>query len=689
MSKGTIDFGAVYFRYSAPYEYDWEKDYKKASEDGITHFRHWLPWAAIEPAPGVYNWEPYDKLVALGNKYGIKTVLAEMSQIYPDWFYAANEHARIVSRLGEKKFNNMNQSSIAGGAASLCMDYESVREGVAGFLKALGEHFKGVEGILGYDVWNECTLYEPANLCFCDGTEKEFQDWLKNKYKTLDAINDAWKRHSYTDWSQIRLPRMIAPIPELFDMLRFQNDLQEKWLAFRMDVLRKVDPTHNIIAHGNAKGHSDLVCAGDDWRYAKLPDIYGYTLWYANNCTSLMGGDMLRSACGDKEFWRAEAIGDGTWEYRSEHYEYEPRKDEMHNPENIRIDAMESIVAGASAFVNPRYRGLFDGSLYHAYGWYAPNGERTNRSEEVARLASWCHSDKVKELWSAKPVRGQVGLLLLEDSQYFSYAMYKETDIYASSLRGVHQAFVDSGIQADIIRMSQIDDYAIIYVPYPVAVADKDAETLKAWVENGGTLISEGCFGYFNDCGHAIETAQPNRGFGDVFGCVQEEVHMGPDGNKNTVVYSGQGQVRGGVYRQSYKLTSGKAEGYYPEGDIAIVSNSYGKGKALLFGSMAGYGYDHNADETSRCWFASLLCVAGVKPAVAAPYNRNITIRIWEGADSRYAWVFNYDGFEQNVEVDFDAAIGTPELLRGDEMVVRGNSITVRIPRKDVAVVKI
>ena len=34
-----------------------------------------------------------------------------------------------------------------------------------------------------------------------------------------------------------------------------------------------------------------------------------------------------------------------------------------------------------------------------------------------------------------------------------------------------------------------------------------------SWTKEGGTLVSEGCFGYFNDTGHAIETMQPNRGF--------------------------------------------------------------------------------------------------------------------------------------------------------------------------------
>ena len=510
----TIDFGAVYFRYSAPAKQDWERDYKRASEDGITHFRHWFPWAAIETAPGVFNWEPYDELIALGNRYGIKTVIAEMSTIVPDWFFEAHQEARITNRFGQQRFNSMNDSSMAGGSQSMCMDHRSVREGVGKFLKAMGEHYKGVEGIIGYDVWNECSLYGAEGRCYCKETEREFQEWLKEKYGTLENLHAVWCRHSYTDWTQIRLPRVTGPHPEFFDMIRFQNDQQERWFRWRIDVLRSADPVHKLVAHGNGKAHSDIaVCCGDDWRYAKHPDIFGYTLWYANNCSALMGGDMIRSAAGDKEFWRAEAIGDATWEHRSDKTEPENKKDEMASPDNIRMDAMMSIVTGASAYINPRYRGLQEGHLFQAYGWYASDGDRTARSREIASLAAWCHKEDTKELWEAGPVRGQIGLLLLEDAQALCYALFDQTDLYADCLKGSYQAFVDSGIQTDIIRMPQIWEYDCIYVPYPVAISDRDMETLRTWIAEGGTLISEGCFGYFNDCGHAIETTQPGRGF--------------------------------------------------------------------------------------------------------------------------------------------------------------------------------
>ena len=273
--------------------------------------------------------------------------------------------------------------------------------------------------------------------------------------------------------------------------------------------------------------HSDIAPnSGDDWRYSKDVDIFGYTFWYGNNCNTIMGGDMTRSASYGKEFWRAEAVGDSDWQKRSDKTVPMLDKEVMAVPENIRLDAMMSFISGAKGFMNPRYRPLLDGHLFHAFGWYGPDGSRTDRSEMVSEVAKWCNAPAQRGLWKAKPVKGDLALLLIEDSQAACYALHGDTDIYASCLKGAYQAFQDSNIQSDLIKIDQIDQYDMVYIPYPVAVSDEMTETLRSWVERGGTLISEGCFGYFDAKGHAIEWQQPNRGFAEVFGCEQDKVHQ-------------------------------------------------------------------------------------------------------------------------------------------------------------------
>jgi beta-galactosidase len=42
-------------------------------------------WSAIEVAPGKYDWEEYDRQLDLAEKYGIRTIIAEMSTFTPEW----------------------------------------------------------------------------------------------------------------------------------------------------------------------------------------------------------------------------------------------------------------------------------------------------------------------------------------------------------------------------------------------------------------------------------------------------------------------------------------------------------------------------------------------------------------------------------------------------------------------------
>lgn len=276
-----INFGVVYFRRSSPPRPDWEADYARAAEDGLTIFRHWFSWSAIEIEPGVFNWEPYDRQLELAAKYDIDTIIGEMSEHAPEWFYAKYPAARRENVHGQTRNNNINNSCIVGGDHTMCMDNTAVSDGVALFLTALGEHYKTMPGLYGYDIWNECSLYSSENICYCPGTQSRFRLWLKKKYGDLHTLNQAWFRFSFTDWNQVMLPRSKGPYPEFFDAIAFQNDMQEEWLRFRIDTLRKADPFHSMTAHGNAKSHSDSVtCCGDDWRYAKAVDISGQDVSY-------------------------------------------------------------------------------------------------------------------------------------------------------------------------------------------------------------------------------------------------------------------------------------------------------------------------------------------------------------------------------------------------------------------------
>lgn len=685
--------GAVYYRRSNPPESDWERDYETAANDGMNIFRHWFLWGAINYAPGKYNWEPYDRQLELAEKNGIKTVIAEFIIDVPEWLYYSYPHARREHYTEHKFISRMHVSCATGGHQAMCLDNPEVKEAAEEFLIRLAERYKNHPAVLGYDIWNECSMYTPDNLCYCPATQESFRQWLRKKYNNnLDTLNRTWRRYSYTAWEQVQLPREVKPYPENLDAIEFYNDNAIEWMQWRADILSKHDPNHFIIAHGNAKSFSDIApAAGDDWRAAEVSDIFGYTYWYSNNCSRLLAADMIRSAAKGKEFWRAEAIGNSDWENRSVHDEYHAEKDEMSYPENIRLDSMISFMGGARCFMNPRWRSLQDGPLFGGYGWYGLDGSRTERSQMMASIAKWANDNNQRELWNAMPVKGEVGVILLEEAQANCYVFTGSTDYYSFCIQGCYEAFTDSNIQCDIIKLDQISGYSVVYVPYPVGLKDSTISILREWVKEGGFLICEGCPGYFDGHGHAL-AKQLNRGLEEVFGCIEQDVSFAPDRWKNLSLKTLKGAVKGGIYRQVYKPTTGEVWGTCDDG-VAIVKNAYGKGYGMVIGTMPGYAYRTAPDEQTRRFYASLLEEAGKKPLLSVPNNTGIIARICADKEITVLWVVNTTGMAQRVRVYMDKetfCFNEAQPYRGKVCSVYGNSeIEVEVGGKDAAVIKL
>ena len=109
-----IPYGAVYFRKSYPPREDWDRDYKTASEDGVNTFRHWFIWSAIETSPGVYDWEDYDRQMELADEYGIRTVIAEMSKLVPQWVFDRYPEVLYVDDEGKRPISGISPATATG-----------------------------------------------------------------------------------------------------------------------------------------------------------------------------------------------------------------------------------------------------------------------------------------------------------------------------------------------------------------------------------------------------------------------------------------------------------------------------------------------------------------------------------------------------------------------------------------------
>ena len=690
----VFPYGAVYFRKSNPPEQDWARDHATAQHIGMNTFRHWFMWGAIETAPGKYDWRDYDRMMDLAAQNGIKVVVAELITDAPEWAYRKWSWARYKDSQGNVVNSSIGGSSATGGFPGLCLDNPEVRAEAEKFLIALVERYRNHPALLGYDLWNENTYNggSPARMyCYCDATKRKLRQWLEHRYSSLDEVARVWHRYSYSSWDDVEPPPNFGGYPDSLDWLQFRIDDAFELLHWRAGLFRKLDPNHLIAAHGVAGTlESYPSSAHDEWRSAAEVDTWGFT-WVASRkgdepWKQFQAVDLVRAGARGKPFWHAEAEAGPLW--MQPQVIGRPREDgRIPNADDVRLWNLVSCAGGATGILYPRWRPLLDGPLFGAFGPFGMNGEITPRAEMAGRFARWANAHP--DVWKSPPVKGDIGLVFVPESEMFNYVQQGSTNFYAQSIRGAYRAFFDQNIQADFVALEDIGKYSIVYLPYPVMLLSKTVAMLKKYVEDGGTLISEGLPAYFGDHGHAGAT-QLNYGLDELFGAKESYVEFTPDLLDNLTFEVQGNKIFGRYFLQEYQLHGGREAGHYANGHIAAVENRVGKGRTLLIGTFPGGGYYLHPSDAGRQFFSGLLRMAGVEAQLRTD-NPRVQARLHEGPGGVWLWLVNPERSEQRAAVSLPSRLSAmhsaSEIWEDRQVSLSGGKLMAVIPARDAAVV--
>jgi len=78
------------------------------------------------------------------------------------------------------------------------------REFCARIAAEMAKRYGHDKNVVGWQIDNE---YGYAQISYDEESRRHFQDWLKAKYKTLDALNEHWTTsywsQTYDNWSEI------------------------------------------------------------------------------------------------------------------------------------------------------------------------------------------------------------------------------------------------------------------------------------------------------------------------------------------------------------------------------------------------------------------------------------------------------------------------------------------------------
>lgn len=696
----AVPFGAVYFRQSSPPRADWARDYAEAEKDQMNCFRHWFQWAAIERAPGQYYWDDFDQQFDLAAEHGIKTIVGEILSTAPQWAFAKFPEAKMQRPDGTTLGPHYNVAAATGGWPGLSLDHDGVLEASEEFIRQLVLRYKDHPAMGGYDVWNELNHLADAGGCWCEPSAQKFREWLKNKYGDLKTLGEAWYRYSYTDWSEVLIPRTIGPYPDAIDFGLFRIDNAMRIFERRVKIIRELDPDHPITNHTIPMRITEEVFPGTYpeggsypvFQATKLVDISGFSGGgnhedrYHLRWPHWMKMDITRSAAQGKPFWAAEMTVGNSWGMKG----VEIDEGRITTAQDVRLFTLQNLAGGVRGFFSPRWRPLLDGPVFGAFAFYDMDGSPTERSEAATEMIEWMAKAEHASLLAAKPVTSDVGILVIPESQIHTYCRESDVRSYTRSLRGVYQSLLFQNYQPDFVSPDDIpDDLKVLYLPFPMMLPATVADTLKQWVKNGGTLISEGCPGYFGDLGRA-GTMQPNLGLDELFGAEESFVQFTPDLlEKLEVTLDDSTAVHGGLALQTYTPTTGEPFATDNDGRCIGVTNNYGNGKTWLLGTFPGYrSVDSKRNDN---YFRQALKWAGVEPTLRSSDRRLIArLQVNPEDGSRHLWIVNASREALSGQFTIHSTHGPIEglqQLRHEAKLVEPLTIETAIPAREVAIV--
>lgn len=642
----------------------WAKDLDSIKATGFETIKTWVDWATGEPKPGDYSFANLDLLLKLAQERHMHVIIQIYLDSAPDWVGQQIPEARFVDRSGA-----VIDSQSAPG---YCIDNARLRRQIVDFLSALSREANRYLALYGWDVWSEPHVINWAEFpylrnpefCFCTSSQARFREWLRAKYKTLDALNSTWYRR-FESWNEVQPPRYptILSYTDYLDWRSFIDDKLAGDLKTRVDAIRSADRIHPITSHAAAPGlftsPTDGYGEPDDWKMSANADFFGTSL-YPKHSESTQPWSFGKLAAG-LDFTRSagHSYGKGFWigELQAGQGATGMRIADPVTAQDEQFWMWQAIAHGARELAIYAWYPMSSGFESNGYGLINLDGSITDRARAAGNVAKIVKRH-ASEILNAQPAPAQVAILYNRLSYMVGGSqpsLSKLGNAEPDSLMGLYRAFFEQQIPVDFVSAADVNQnkpsqYKILFLPFPVMLSKEVAEGIKRYVENGGTAVSEARLAWNDERGLA-STVIPGFGLDQVFGARERMIR--PAERPLLTIQSATalpgmrpGQtVNGDAYEEELEPVNGaQVLARFSGGEPAIIANSSGKGKAIFIGSFVALGHYNQANQSAKQLFLSFAHAAGVSDeiGVTGAGTQNIEARRLVSDYEQLLFVFNH-----------------------------------------------
>lgn len=625
------------FLHGADYNYEqWldrpdvlDRDFEAMEAAGCTVMSVGIfSWAAYEPREGEYHFEWMDGLLDRLHSRGMKAILATPTAAKPAWLSKAYPSSRMVDSHGHRAPH--------GGRHNHCRTSKDYRRLAVGINTRLAQRYGGHPALHLWHVNNEYG----STRCYCGECLTAFRTWLRARYGDLETLNRAWWTdfwsHRFGDWDEIE-PQDPSITGLMLDWSRFTSDQTIDFFLEESRPLRQLTPYIPVTTnfHGPDVGLDYFAFA----RHIDVASWDAYPRWHTEDdgavaARTAFHHDLVRSTKG-KPFLLMESTPSQTnWQGVS------PLK----RPGLHVLASLQAVAHGSDSVQYFQWRQSRGGEeTFHGAVLANPGSMDTRTFRDVAEVGR-----VLKRLapLAGTPVRTRIAVVLdFENHWALSLAQLPRnlSKSYWDEVLAHHAALGRRGYAADVVdSTADFSQYQVVVAPMLYLMRPGVVQSLEAFVQRGGTLVTGYLTGWVDESGLAFFEGKPGP-LSRLLGLKVEETDALPEGRLQTIELGPPGRTRSVPARHYADLITvegAEVMGTYGRdfyaGTPAVTRRKEGRGQAWYVGART--------DSAFLIGFLEERCrEAGLLPQVpwTVPPGVEVRSRGEPGAESVFVMNFN------------------------------------------------
>lgn len=620
----TLCYGGDYNPEQWP-EAVWQEDVRLMREAGVNMVSLAIfSWSRIQSDEGVFDFDWLDRVMDLLHANGIAVCLATatasppawLSRRYPDVLPVTDEG--VVLHPGSRQHYSPSSPGY--------------RRAVAQLVRAIAERYRAHPALVAWHINNEYACHMPE--CHSESSTRAFREWLKNRYKTLDALNQAWSAafwsQLYHDWDEIHTPRKapyISNPTQCLDFKRFTSDAFLECYLIEREILRELTPevpvTTNFMGFFKPLDYHRWAEELDFTSWDSYPDPVDEP---AGRRLAAAGHDLTRSLKPDRPFVLLEqATSAVNWRPLNL-----PKR-----PGLMRLWSLQTVARGGDGVMFFQWRASKGGAeKYHA-SLVQHSGPANNRVwREVCALGD--------ELAKLKAVAGttiqpRVAIAIDWHAWWALELPSKPAGIsYPETVLRFHQWFFERNIPVDFVHPAgDLSGFDLVVAPALYLLDEVASSNLKDFVAEGGRLLASYLTGIVDENEQVYLGGYPGC-LRDVLGLSIEEFAPYPENRRNGLILDGtRHQARYWcdiIHLEGATALATFSDDYFA-GSAAATHHDWGEGRAYYLGT--------HPDDAGLDQLLKRICAdAKVVPILETPAEVEVTLR--ESADRRFLFLLNH-----------------------------------------------